>query len=231
MVNMTIKDNGPLVTETRDIINGFPPGFYEETEQFIDAHPYQFYAILLGRDSDKALKDYFEKNWTNLHYMSGDECLLLSVYTPQRVDETIKMYWENKLGDSFEKIFNKSAEVAWTYSYARQLGVSFNKLPCLFIGTDLKKNSGIVVNIPPLGEKDLLSLFELFFQKTREASGLDSEARLKAIVDSIENFYMAKVAGLYVKNNWWEYVNPKENLKKVIEILVAAGITALKVAL
>jgi hypothetical protein len=185
-----------------------------EAQQLIDAHPYPFYVILLGLDSDTALKDYVVQNWTNLHYMSGNECLLLSAYKPQAGDEEVKRYWKDKLGNSFERFYNNSPLAAWSYSYAQQLGVHMDKLPALFIGTDLAEDRGLVVQIPPWNATDLRRLFERIFQKTHEASKLDSEQRLKAIEDSIGHLYKAKMGLFYTKNHWMEYVNT-ESLTKV----------------
>jgi len=227
---MELEDNGPVETSTRDIVGTLPPAAKEGMQRFIAAHPYPFYAILLGRDSDAEFRAYVEQNWTNLHYMSGDECLLFSVYGPKDGAEEVRAYWKETLGDAFEAVYTGSPSSAWSYPYARNLGIPYDKLPCLFIGTDLATTRGFAVKIPPWGAKDLLSLFELVFQETHKAAGLEPEARLEAIEGSIEQFYRARLAGIYVKNHWMEYVNAKEILQKVVETLITAGMTALKAA-
>lgn len=228
---MEFEDTGPLDSPTRDILLAIAPAAREGMQEFIRAHSYPFYAILLGRDTDAEFRSYVEQNWTNLHYMSGDECLLFSVYGPKDKPEEVSAYWKKTLGESFEAIYTGSPSSAWSYSYARELGIPYDRLPCLFIGTDLATTGGFAVKIPPWGAVDLLSLFEMVFQKTHEAAGLDPEERLEVIEGSIEQFYRARIAGIYVKNHWMEYVNGKEILQKIIETLIAAGMTALKAAL
>jgi hypothetical protein len=225
---MDISDKGPLEPETREVLATFSPAGWDSVQHFLDEHPYPFYAVLLGRDTDLQLKDYVEHNWTNLHYMSGDTTLLLSIYAPQTVDDQVMSYWKGKLGDSFQQVWNESPTAAWSYQYARQLGIPFDKLPCLFIGTDIAKNSGLAVKIPQWDAPDLLSLFEMVFQKTFDSSELGSEQRLESIDDGIAHFYKLRLGGIYVKNHWMEYVNTKEILKNVISILVTAAMTALK---
>jgi hypothetical protein len=232
---MGIEDNGPVDTDTRVIIELFSPAARDRMQQFITEHHYPFYAILLGRDSDTELKTYVEQNWTNLHYMGGDECLLISAYGPKDGAEEVRAYWKETLGESFEAIYtgspSSSPTSAWSYQYVRELGIPNDKLPCLFIGTDLTTTRGFAVTIPPWGAKDLQSLFEMVFQKTHEAAGLEPEERLEAIVGGIKEFYRLRKTHIYVKNHWMEYVNGKEILKKIIETLIAAGISALKAAI
>lgn len=226
---MEEKDKAPLDVsrETRVILEIFTP-VMEDLEKFITEHQYPFYAILLGRDTDTFLKDYVANNWKNLHYLSGTNCLFLSIYPPKQVDEEIINFWKKKLGDKFDNIWDKIPTSAWSYEYGRYLGIPFEKLPCLFLGTNLKKNEGIVLKIPEWSEKNMTSLFEFIFDKINNASELNENERLRRIEEEIDKFYSLKLAKIYIKNQWIEYVKPKEIAQKIFEIIIAAIIAGIK---
>ena len=226
---MEEKDRAPLdvTMETKAILTIITP-VLKDLEEFLIEHSYPFYAILLGRDIDTFLKDYVADNWKNLHYLSGNNCLFLSIYPPKEIDEEIRDYWKEKLGDKFEKILDKIPSAAWSYEYGRVLGIPFKKLPCLFLGTNLKEDEGFVIKIPGWNKKDLTSLFEFIFDKINSASELNESERLKKIEEEVDGYYSLKLARIYIKNHWMEYVKPKEIAEKVIEIIVAGLITVLK---
>ncbi|GAB6283625.1 MAG: hypothetical protein STSR0008_24090 [Ignavibacterium sp.] len=226
---MKEKDKAPLDVsrETKVILGIFTP-VKEDLENFITENQYPFYAILLGRDTDTFLKDYVANNWINLHYMSGNNCLFLSIYPPKQVDEEIIDYWKKKLGDKFDNVLDKIPAPAWSYEYGRNLGIPFEKLPCLFLGINLKKDEGLVLKIPEWSEKDMTSLFEFIFDKINNASGLNENERLKRIEEEIDKLYSLKLAKIYIKNNWIEYVKPKEIVQKSIELIIAGIFAGIK---
>lgn len=224
-------DNVPLNVsgETRDIMSIYSPAI-DRISSYFDKNPYPFYAVVLGRDSDEAIKKFVSDNWLNLHYMSGGDCLLLSIYPPNKLDQEVAGYWKGKLGDDYEKIMDKVPASAWSYEYARRLGIPFDMLPCVYLSSDLDKK-GFAVKIPQWGDKDLTSLFELIFGTVSRNVKLDSVKRLASVEKEIDGFYgkyNMKLGEVYVKNHWMEYIDPKENAKKVIEILVAGVLAGLK---
>jgi len=226
---MKEKDKAPLDVsrETRVILEIFTP-VMEDLEKFITEHQYPFYAILLGRDTDTFLKDYVANNWKNLHYLSGNNCLFLSIYPPKQVDEEIIDYWKTKLGDKFDNVWDKIPTPAWSYEYGRHLGIPFEKLPCLFLGINLKKHEGIVLKIPEWGDRDLTSLFEFVFGKMNIAPELNEDESLKKIEGELDRFYSLKLKKVYLKNHWMEYVKPKEIVEKFIEVVIAGIIAGMK---
>lgn len=212
--------------ETKDIVP--IPNDMKNLEKFLESHPYPLYAAVLGTDIDKFLGDYIAKNWLNLHYMSGEDCLFLSAYAPEKVDADVVDYWKKKLKGEYEGIWENVSKPASSYGYARMLKVPYDKLPCLFLGTDLKANQGIVAKIPEWNEKDLTTLFEFVFQKAHESLELNPSDRLGKIESDIDRLYMAKLGSIYVKAHWMEYVKPKEVLGSIIEELIAAVIAGIK---
>lgn len=226
---MEKKDQAPLnVRKTSKAVMPVYTPFLPELEELVAAHPYKFYALLLGRDDDAFLSDYMAKKWKNMHCLSGNDCLFLSVYAPGETDGEILSYWKGKLGDEFADIFNKIPDPDWSYEYARNLGIPFEKLPCLFLGTSLQGKSGFVIKIPQWSEKDLTSLFEFIFGKMNDAAQLSENERLQKMEEEIDRYYALKLGGIYTKNHWMEYVNLKEIAQTVVEILIGGVMAGLK---
>jgi len=214
--------------ETKAVMAAIPVVAKENLEKFLTSNPYPFYGLLLGRSIDKFLADYVANNWLDLHYMSGEDCLLLSVHAPEKADAEVVNYWKKKLKGELEGIWENMPKAAWSYNYARMLGVDYDKLPRLFLGTDLNANTGIIAKIPEWGEQDLFKLFEFVFQKAHESSGLSPTERLLQIERDIENLYMAKLGRIYIKDHWMEFAKPKEIIGSIIEVLTAAVIAGAK---
>jgi hypothetical protein len=74
----------------------------------------------------------------------------------------------------------------------------------------------------------LSSLFKYIFDKLNDAAGLNEQERLEEIEKEIDRFYTSRITGLYIKNHWMEYVNPKQFLKEILGIIMTAFIGALK---
>jgi hypothetical protein len=213
-------DKAPLNPKTRSAMQIFGKSV-KDIEDLLSKHPYKFYVILLGRDEDDFVKKYVGENWTSLHYMSGDNCLFLSIYPPKKLDLEVTDYWKEKLGTSVDKVWEKTPTPGWSYEYARNLGIDFSKLPCLFIGVTLGQQDGFAVKIPEALKNDLTQYFEFVFQKIEDCSKLDVDARLPALEKKIDQYYSAKLAKLYIKRHWMEYVKPKEIVSTIIGELVA----------
>jgi hypothetical protein len=212
---MSENDNAPVKPSKRVII-ALPGKDVKDIEELLARIPFKFYVILLGRDEDDFIKNYVANNWTNLHYMSGDDCLFLSIYPPKKLDQEVSNYWMDKLGVAFEKVEEQTPTAAWSYVYARNFSVSFDKLPCLFIGVSLNKQDGFVVKIPEALKDDLTSYFQFIFQKIENCANLDESERLAALEKQIDKYYRWKLAGIYVKNHWMEYVKPKHIISAII---------------
>lgn len=225
------KDKAPLDASGgfRDIMSIYSP-VMDQIGAYLDKKGYPFYAVILGRDGDARIKDFVANNWVNLHYMSGPGCLLLSIYPPKAPDKEVAEYWKGRLGDDYEGIMEKAPTSAWSYGFARNLNIEFDKLPCLYLATSLQKG-GLVIKLPAMGDKDLTSLFEYVFGTIEGAAKLEAGDRLMAVEKQVDGFYgrySLKLGEIYVKNHWMEYVSPTENAKKVIEILVAGALAGLK---
>jgi hypothetical protein len=214
--------------ETKAAAFFLPPAFKENLEKLLTSNPYPLYAVLLGRDSDKFLKDYVAKNWINLHYMSGEDCLFFSAYAPEKIDTEVVDYWKKKLKDEFKEIWDNTPNAAWSYEYARMLNVPYDKFPCLFLGTDLKSNTGFVLKIPKWNEDDLTRLFELLFQKAHESAKLSPSERFELVEREVDSFYNVRLGIMYIKAHWMEYVKPKDILEDILKTIIAATIAGIK---
>ncbi len=214
--------------ETKAAMAALPVAARESLEKFLASNSYPFYGLLLGRSINKFLADFVAKNWLDLHYMSGEDCLFLSVYAPEKMDAEIVDYWKNKLKGEFEGVWDNVPKTAWSYDYARMLGVNYDKFPCLFLGTDLNADKGIIVKIPEWGEEELIKLFEFVFQKAHDSSELGPSDRLWQIERDIDDLYMAKLGSIYIKEHWMEYIKPKEIVGSIIEVFTAAVVAGVK---
>lgn len=213
-------DNAPLTANTREIAV-LSSKEIEDIKKLVSGFNYEFYVILLGRDENEFIKNYVAENWTNLHYMSGPNCLFLSIYPPKKLDTEIANYWNKKMGRKYRNLQKKAPTTAWIYEYARNLSIDFSKLPCLFIGVGLDEQTGFVVKIPEVLKDDLTYYFEFIFSKVLECSKLNQNNRLKALEKKIDKYYRAKLAKIYIKRHWMEYVKPKEILKTAISQLLS----------
>jgi len=214
------RDLGPLKPETLDV-TVIPSKNIGDIQKIVSGFTYSFYVILLGRDEDEFLKTYVAQNWTNLHYMSGQSCLFLSIYPPEKLDAEVTDYWSKKLGDDFGKLQEKVPTTGWSYEYARNLSIDYDKLPCLFIGVGLNEQTGFVVKIPEILKDDLTSYFQFVFQRIVECSKLHEGDRLPALEKRIDKYYKARLTKIYVKNHWMDYVHPKAVLSTVISQLLS----------
>lgn len=224
---MKREDKAPLDVsqETRDII-GIPYSDIEKLKNFLKDTKYSFYVLLLGRDNDNFIKEYVLKNWKNLHFMSGDKVLFLSVYQPEKIDSEIREDLNKKFGKILKDLDVINPSPAWIYKYIRYLNISVDKLPCLFIGTDLESDKGIIIKIPELDEKHLTEFFEfLFMEKLNKLADLDKEERLKKLKESVNQFFLKRLK-LQSHEIYIEYVLP--NVKKVLPELVILLIKVLE---
>ncbi len=215
---MEERDTAPLKPIVKDI-SVMPPT--EAIQKLVSSFNYKFYVILLGRDEDRFLKTYVAENWTNLHYMSGPSCLFFSIYPPKKLDTEVTDYWDKKLGKDFAELQERTPTTGWVYQYARNLSIDFEKLPCLFIGAGLNEQTGFVVKIPEALKNDLASYFQFIFQKIDDCSKLGENDRLKALEKQVDQHYRVKLARIYVKNHWMEYVKPKTIVSTAIGQLVS----------
>ncbi|MDQ1280687.1 MAG: hypothetical protein QG670_1950 [Thermoproteota archaeon] len=213
-------DKAPMNPETRRAMQIFGKSM-KDIQNLLSKHPYKFYVILLGRDEDDFVKNYVAENWTSLHYMSGENCLFLSIYPPKKLDPEVANYWKEKLGSSIRKIWKQTPTSGWSYEYARNLGIDFSKLPCLFIGVTLEQQEGFAIKIPEALKNDLTPYFEFIFQKIEDSSKLEVDGRLAALEKKIDEYYSLKLAKIYVKRHWMEYVKPKEIVSTVIGEILA----------
>jgi len=224
---MKKKDNAPLdVSEqTRDISFIFSTNV-DKFKEFLKKTNYSFYVILLGREDDHFIKNFMIKNWKNLHYMSGEKILFLSIYKPDKIDNEIKEDLKKKFGDLIDNTATFDPSPAWSYKYARLLGIPISYLPCIFIGTDINKNKGIFIKVPRLNEKYLKYFFEFLFNNLNELADLDEEEKLKKLKENIYKFLLEKFK-LKSKEIFIEYILPNIDTQKIIAEIISMVIGGL----
>ncbi len=184
--------------------------------------PYPFYAFLLGTEDHKEIATFVEARWASLHALTGEDCLLLSVYAPQQPDPAVTAYWEKRTGISMANIAPAPPPIDWCYAVARELHLGMDELPVLYLTDALAGGHGVTLKLPPWNEVDLMRLFESIFQAVHEA--VDSgESRMQTVRSNLEGYGVQKIV-VYVRQHWKEYINV-ETLKKAVEILIS-GILA-----
>lgn len=228
---MDRKDNAPLDVsgQTKDI-SSIPFADIEKLKKLLKKAKYYFYVILLGRDDDEFIKNFVIENWKNLHFMSGENILFLSIYKPDKIDDEVKQDLKKRFGELFDNTEPITPAPAWSYKYARLLGISYDNLPCLFIGTDIERDKGIVVKIPKLKEKYLREFFKFLFKELNELADLDEDKRLERLKESL-NKYMLEKLKLKSEEIFIEYILPKINTEQIISQLIAIMISLMRKAI
>ena len=189
------------------------------------ATPYPFYAFLLGTSDHKEIAAFVETRWASLHALTGEDCLLLSVFAPKQPDPTVTAYWEKRTGVPMERIAPAQPPIDWCYAVARELDIGMDGLPVLYLTDAVIGGHGVALKLPPWNEADLMRLFEAIFQAVHEAADT-GERRMETVRQNLEGYGLEKTV-VYIRQHWKECINV-ETLKKAIEILISGILAAWK---
>ncbi len=222
------KDNGPLdVSQEMKMVLPFPNADLEAIGQLLAKTPFPFYALLLGRETDKNLASFVAENWKALHRMSGKNCLLLSAFPPKEAIPELDKEWEGKLGEAYKEFARAQPDLTWSYDIAAQMQIPYGKLPCLYLCDSLEASNGAVLKLPDWSSADLTLLFESIFQALNKVQP-DDPHRMDAVTADLKDYPLEKIR-IFLKEHWQDYVNV-ENVKTAIEILISGILGALKKA-
>jgi hypothetical protein len=78
------------------------------------------YGLLLNSDPNHPLSKVLSKHWSELHYLTGSQVILLAFQPPTSWSENLKDYWKKQLGGKFETTWKEwqtplDAGVAFDY--------------------------------------------------------------------------------------------------------------------
>jgi len=181
----------------------------------LKANPFPFYAVLLGRSSDKFLAKFIDENASMVHNTTGETCLLFNSYPITKIPPDLKNYWKENLSDKdYHELVEEGPNPDLSYSIAKVLKMKREKMPCIFITTSLEDKNGIYFKIPNWSEKNLSKLFDYLMDKLDKIAQLDDEERSQKLLN-IGKYSRWKIGSLYIKNNWISWVT-SENTPKII---------------
>ena len=222
------NDNAPLdVSMETKLVLPFPDSDLEAIGMLLAKTPFPFYALLLGRETDKKLASFVAENWKALHWMSGKNCLLLSAFPSKEAVPELDKEWKEKLGETYKKFARAQPDLSWSYEIAAQMQIPYDKLPCLYLCDSLEARSGAILKLPDWSSADLTLLFEGIFQTLNNVRPNDPR-RMDAVAADLKDYQLDKIR-IFLKEHWQDYVNV-ENVKAAIEILISGILCALKKA-
>lgn len=196
---------------------------------------YPFYALLLPAQQDGNVNHYIQHHWQQLHAMSGETCLMVTSLVPAHTDAAMQEFlvglfgaeqastiWARYKKPDLEQVKND------VYALARQAQVSFDKLPCIVLMTDLNSKERIVLRIPDWEEEELTSFFSDLFSKMDAHLKEPGAARFKALKGEFGLGFKIKVGPVQAlrKIDWVEvaesFLTNKELIAGIFKVLVTA---------
>lgn len=162
----------------------------EKFKSFIGDYPHMdIYGLLISPDPNHPLSKVIINHWNNIHHATGDNILIILFQPPKELTENYKIYWRERLGNKFEKIFNSWQEVpeqGVAYRFIdlfEEPKIKLTQLPCLVLFTDINDRRAVVRSIPNLAHDKLyIFLLGLFDEMKRCCvNGTSPEIRLKCL--------------------------------------------------
>jgi hypothetical protein len=137
---------------------------------------YPCYAIILVLPSDTEAVNYLKEFGHELHLISGEKCLIITLNQTQfsipafpAFDETI-----------WEKAMNEHVLSGYSARVAQLLDISFDRFPCLVIFEDIRSSNHVVVTLKDMTAKEISEKLRAIFSVVQEAIN-DGENPLSAI--------------------------------------------------
>ncbi|HEU5370727.1 MAG TPA: hypothetical protein VFU69_19795 [Ktedonobacterales bacterium] len=158
-------------------------------QEFLEHANYPFYGLLLPSAGESKLNQYVRTFWEEIHTMSGAACMLLTTLVPAEPTKDQREFLKNLVGDDAKanqawKEYRYSPEQVAkdVYTLAQHIQVSYDKLPCLVLMTDLNSNQRLIQHLPDWDEANLRRFFEAIFTRTNNhMRASDAEQRYQAL--------------------------------------------------
>lgn len=221
----------------------------EDLDEFLNKikSEYPFYGVLLpGATSSSRVNTYIQSHWGALHRMSGKACLLVTSLAPEHPtdedrDFLVKLVGAKRAGEAWER-YHYDAERAAndTFTLAQELHISYDRLPCLVLMTDLEAKQQLIQRVPDWDEEGLTAFFTALFGKLAGHGEHDPQQRLNGLKGDLGQGFMLKlhvehiaqrVGGTLEHIEWSEVIQStltnKELMAGVFKLVLAAfGVAA-----
>ena len=123
---------------------------------------YPCYAIILVLPSDTEAVKYLDDFGHELHLISGDTCLILTLNQTQfsvpAFDETI-----------WEKAVNEHVASGYSARVAQLLDISFDRFPCMVIFEDIRSSEHVVITLKDMPAKEVSEKLRVIFSLIQTA--------------------------------------------------------------
>jgi|GEM_PF-1864869 len=161
---------------------------------------YPFYGLLLPSPGESKLNQYIRTSWDSIHTMSGSACMLLTTLAPAKPTTEMRDFLTNLVGE-------EKANQAWkeyryrpekladdVYTLAQHIHLSYDRLPCLVLMTDLNANQRLIQRIPDWDAEGLARFFAALFDKLNQHAEESSlQTRLTELTGDLGTGFMLKL--------------------------------------
>jgi len=142
------------------------------------------YGMLLLGDPKHPMAELVRERWSEISNLTGDRFALFTFEHPAEWTQSYLRYWQNKLGDDFErtrKQWQDAEEPGAAYGYLNLFTPTLKptQLPCLVLFTDAKKREVVLRPIPNWDKDSLFQLLVGISATVQEAAEQPKTERLE----------------------------------------------------